>query len=147
MIKVRLINSVETYPIRKEVLRSNIPLPYIFEGDDSAETIHVGAFYNEKIIAVSSFMKAKNEQFEGSQYQLRGMATLKEFQKNGAGKLMLEFAIEEMKQLKVNLIWCNARVKAIPFYEKQGFKTVGNEFDINYVGGHFVMVKYISYAI
>ena len=144
MIEVKKITAIETYDIRLEVLRKNIPLPFEFKGDFDDDTFHLGAFKNGKLIAVSSYMKAENKNFKGSQYQLRGMATLEKFQGFGAGKLMMEKAFEILKELNIDCLWCNARVIAVNFYEKQGLQTFGEKFDIKYVGNHFVMYKYLK---
>ena len=139
MIQIREISAEETYPVRLEVLRKNIPLPYVFNGDNDSETFHLGAFENEKLIAVSSYMKAENENFKGTQYQLRGMATLQNYQGKGAGKLMIEKAISILKLKKTAILWCNARIAAVKFYEKQGFIIFGEKFDVPYIGDHYVM--------
>jgi len=143
MIKIEEISARETFPVRLEVLRKNIPLPYEFNGDFDSDTLHLGAFNNNTLIAVSSYMKADNKNFEGNQYQLRGMATLTEYQGFGAGKLMLQKAVQILKEKNSNLLWCNARIAAVEFYKKQGFQTFGEKFDIQYVGEHFVMYKKI----
>jgi predicted GNAT family N-acyltransferase len=143
MIQIKEISTEETFPIRLEVLRKNIPLPFEFNGDFDLDTIHLGAFKNDKLIAVSSYMKANYKDFEGNQYQLRGMATLAEYQGFGAGKLMLQKAVQILKEKNSNLLWCNARIVAVDFYKKQGFQTFGEKFEISYVGEHYVMFKKI----
>ena len=143
MIQIKEISAEETFPIRLEVLRKNIPLPFEFNGDFDSDTIHLGAFKNDKLIAVSSYMKANYKDFEGNQYQLRGMATLTEYQGFGAGKLMLQKAVQILKDKNSNLLWCNARIAAVEFYKKQGFQTFGEKFEISYVGDHYVMFKKI----
>jgi len=144
MIHIKEILAKETFPIRLEVLRKNIPLPHEFNGDFDEDTIHLGAFKNDKLIAVSSFMKASNPNFEGSQYQLRGMATLTEYQGFGVGKLMLQQAIVILGKKNIAVLWCNARIAALTFYQKQGFKTFGEKFEISYVGEHYVMFKNLN---
>lgn len=141
MIQIKKITTQDTYDIRKEVLRKNIPLPFEFNGDFDKDTFHLGAFQNEKLIAISSYMKANNTNFEGEQYQLRGMATLEAFQGFGAGKLMLQESFSILKELKINCLWCNARIIAVDFYKKQGFVTFGESFMVNYIGEHYVMYK------
>ncbi|MDP3312422.1 GNAT family N-acetyltransferase [Lutibacter sp.] len=141
MITIKKITAQDTYPIRLEVLRKNIPLPFQFNGDLDDTTFHLGAFNNDKLISVSSYMKESNNLFNGSQYQLRGMATLVEYQGKGVGKLMLENAISIIEEKNIDFLWCNARISAVNFYEKLGFKTVGEIFQINYVGEHYAMVK------
>ena len=144
MIQIKKISAEETYPIRLEVLRKNIPLPHAFNGDFDDNTFHLGAFKNNQLIAVSSFMKEGKDEFIGSQYQLRGMATLKRFQGSGVGRLMVEEAVERLKRNAINVLWCNAREIAVPFYEKQGFRTFGKLFDIKFVGPHYVMLKELN---
>jgi predicted GNAT family N-acyltransferase len=141
MIQIKKISAHDTYPIRLEVLRKNIPLPYEFNGDFDKDTFHLGAFDNNKLIAVSSYMKAKNSNFEGTQYQLRGMATLGEYQGVGAGKLMMQEAFTLLNKKNIDCLWCNARVIAVDFYKKQGLETFGDQFEIPLVGNHYVMFK------
>jgi predicted GNAT family N-acyltransferase len=143
MIQIKKISAEDTYPIRLEVLRKNIPLPYKFNGDFDEDTFHLGAFKNNKLIAVSSFMKAKNNNFKGEQYQLRGMATLVESQGTGAGKLMMKEAFLMLKKMNIDCLWCNARIIAVDFYKKQGLETFGEQFEIPLVGNHYVMFKKI----
>lgn len=144
MIQIKKISVKETHAVRLSVLRKNIPLPYAFNGDFDNDTFHLGAFNNDQLIAVASFMKSSNKQFKGIQYQLRGMATLEEFQGMGAGKLMMEHAFELLRDLKIVCLWCNARIVAVPFYEKLGMKTVGDPYDIEFIGLHYVMVKTLN---
>ena len=141
MIKIKKIGASETYAIRLEVLRKNIPLPHKFEGDLDTDTFHLGAYKNGKLVAVSSFMKENNKNFEGAQYQLRGMATLNEYRGFGAGKLIMEKAFSILNELKINCLWCNARIVAVNFYENQGLQTFGELFEIEHVGDHYVMFK------
>lgn len=144
MIEIINIKTKETYTIRKEVLRKNIPITYRFNGDDDTDTFHLGALKDNKLIAVSSFMKVENKNLKGTQYQLRGMATLESFKGIGAGRLILEKAIDVLKNLKIDCLWCNARVVAVKFYEKQGLFTFGEKFDVEYIGDHYVMYKNLN---
>jgi len=144
MIQIKKISAEETYDVRLTVLRKNIPLPYEFNGDFEKDTFHLGAFSADKLIAVSSFMKTSNKKINGSQYQLRGMATLEAFQGLGTGKLMMEHAFKLLKGLNISYLWCNARVIAVPFYEKSGMKTIGEPYNIEFIGTHYVMVKRLN---
>ena len=144
MIQIKRITAPETYEIRLEELRNNIPLPVEFKGDFDEDTIHLGAFKGDTLIAVSSFMKTKSSNFSGEQYQLRGMATLNKFQGFGAGKLMLKEVFSIFNALKVDYLWCNARIIAVEFYKKQGFKTSGELFNLKYIGDHYIMYKNLN---
>ena len=144
MIEVKRISAEDTYKVRLEVLRKNIALPYKFNGDNDENTFHLGVFKDDTLIAVSSFMKSVHKDLEGSQYQLRGMATLNEFQGFGAGKLMIQEAILILTELEVKFLWCNARIVAVKFYEKQGLAIMGTSFDVPKIGEHYVMFKEIA---
>jgi predicted GNAT family N-acyltransferase len=144
MIQIKEIAAKETYQVRLEVLRKNIPLPYEFQGDFDENTFHLGAFKDTKLIAVSTFMKSKNELFKGEQYQLRGMATLSEFQGYGVGKQLMETAFQLLKEKNIDILWCNARVAALNFYRKVGMETIGKPFDVKFIGDHYVMYKNLN---
>lgn len=138
---VREVLANETYPIRKEVLRNNLPLPETMDGDFDEFTFHLGMFLNQKLIGVATFMKNNKPDFKGVQYQLRGMATHQNYQHKGVGKKLLFEGVEILKKRNVEVLWCNARVAALSFYEKLGFISIGEEFDIHLVGKHYMMFK------
>lgn len=141
MIEIKRIKAKETYGIRLNVLRKNIDLPYTFTGDLEKETFHLGLFLDQQLIGVVSFMKSAYKDLTGKQYQLRGMAILPEFQGKGYGKKLILSGIEILKTKGIDIVWCNARVAALNFYQKNGFQTLGKEFDIPKIGGHYVMFK------
>lgn len=140
---IKQISYTETYPIRQVVLRPNRPLETcFFDGDSLTTTYHFGAFQNENLAGIISAFKNKHSSFEEkNQYQIRGMAVLPEFQKYGLGKQLVLHTEEFLKQQKTELIWFNAREEAVGFYQKLGYKIIGDAFIIPDVGIHFVMFK------
>ena len=66
------------------------------------------------------------------------MAILPELQSAGLGTLLFS---EALRQLEGKRIWMNARLKAVGFYEKFGFKKWGGVFEIKGVGSHQVLFK------
>ena len=143
MIEIKQISAEETFELRKEELRKNIDLSSQFTGDFDEDTFHLGLFQNEKLISIVSFMKTKNEMFIGEQYQLRGMATLGDFQGRGYGKILVSKAEKILQKKNINIVWCNARVIALNFYKNKGFHIIGEKFDIPKIGGHYIMFKEI----
>lgn len=141
MEQIKYIIPEETYEIRKKILRKNMDLPAQFHGDFAKESFHLGLFEEGKLTSIASLVRSDNQNLEGLQYQLRGMATLEEFQGKGYGKSLVLEAEKILKERKIAFIWCNARVSAVHFYYKQGFKSIGQEFDIPQIGGHYVMFK------
>jgi len=141
---VKKIRVAQTYTIRKEILRKNIDLPYKFSGDLDDGTFHLGAFKADTIVGVVSFMKSDLNKLKGTQYQLRGMATSIEVRKEGFGNLLLKEAFEFLKQNQIDIVWCNAREEAVGFYQKNGFKILGDQFNIEKEGVHYKMYKKIK---
>ena len=141
MISVREIGAEDTYPIRREELRKNVSLSHVMKGDDDRETLHLGLYLNDELVSIASFMKALLPEFEGLQYQLRGMATSEMHQGKGLGRKLLRSAEERLQKMGVDVLWCNARTKARGFYEKLGYQVMGPSFDIPEIGLHYKMFK------
>ncbi|MFT7497450.1 MAG: ribosomal protein S18 acetylase RimI-like enzyme [Porticoccaceae bacterium] len=146
MIEIKLISAEETYEIRKEMLRKNIPLTEKTEGDFKESTFHLGALIDGELVSVATFVENKNPYFQGNQYRLRGMATDKVYQGKGLGRKLILKAEEILKVRKADVLWFNARIGALDFYKKLGYEIIGEEFDIQYIGGHFNMYKKFTNA-
>jgi predicted GNAT family N-acyltransferase len=141
---VKKVSASATYTVRNKVLRPGRPVSEChFSGDDEKDSFHLGVFKNEKLIGVASFIKNSNPLFkEAEQYQLRGMAVLSELKNQGFGASLLIEGEEKLKNLVSHpFLWFNARDHAIGFYEKFGYKTVGEKFDVPGVCQHIVMFK------
>ncbi len=130
--------------LRHEILRPGLPFETaMFEGDTDLRNFHFASVFLQKgpgpVCCVSYF---KNEYNSYPAFQLRGMATKKEYQGKKFGRTLMLFAETFItRETGINLFWCNARVESIGFYEKQGWSCVSEIFDIQGVGPHIKMVK------
>ena len=142
---IKKISSLETYPVRHEVLRKGKPIETCqFKGDDDENTTHFGLYVEDKLIGIISIFKENNILFpELNQFQIRGMAVLEAFQGKGFGAKLVKEAENHCINLNTNLIWFNARENAVSFYKKLDYKIIGDSFLIPDVGIHFVMYKKI----
>ena len=147
-MKVLRINAQDTYPIRQQVLVPDHSLQKAkFENeaddDDDDVSFHLGAFVDSKLVSVASFFYQRNPFFpDQHQYHLRGMATLPEFQNKGLSSELLNMAFPIIKQNFCSLVWCNARLSAIGFYQKVGFSKVNEDmFEVAEIGPHILMMK------
>lgn len=138
---VREIEAEDTYWLRQEILRPGKPIETChFNGDHEEPSFHLGAFVEGKLASVASFYLENHPQFENQvQYRLRGMATLPEFRKKGLSASLIKTGVPIIKKNQANLLWCNARTGAEPFYHKVGFHTCSNIFDIPDIGPHVLM--------
>ncbi len=107
--------------------------------DGEAGAIHVCAVVEGRIVGCGSLYPAKYREMEAQ--RIRGMAVLEGFRSQGVGSLILE-ALKERAIFRGvgRLVWLNARVRAIPFYERAGFVGVGEIFSIEGIGPHRLMI-------
>jgi GNAT superfamily N-acetyltransferase len=140
-VEVLRIKAIDTHPIRHKMLRPNGTMDdCIFQGDNDELTFHLGAFVEKKLVSVASFYFERNEKFtDPNQFRLRGMATLPEHQGQGLSSALLRTAFPVIKQNQCTLLWCNARERAMGFYEKVGFVPSGEHFSIPNIGKHVLM--------
>lgn len=95
------------------------------------------------MVGVISIFEEKNKLFDlKKQFQIRGMAVLEEFQKTGIGNNLIKYSENYLKS--ETLIWFNARVIAVDFYKNLGYQIIGNSFEIDEIGKHFVMYKILK---
>ncbi|ARN78123.1 hypothetical protein BST97_08985 [Nonlabens spongiae] len=147
-IIIKEILAEQTREIRQTVLRQGLPAATtIFKGDELETTFHLGAFEKNKLVGIATYLfknkSAIQELFsdEKFMYQLRGMAVMENEQGKGIGKKLVEFAECRLKEDQIDVLWFHARTSAVPFYEKQGYQTVGEELDLEPAGPHFKMYK------
>lgn len=150
-MEIRRANLEEIFDLRHKILRPNRPKESaIFHKDVDPETIHYALIDDGAVQAVLTMtdvdMLPKSLDFLSlhltSLRQLRGMAVDKNVQGKGYGKQLIEFVLAEYEnEKKYKAIWCNARTYALPFYQKIGFKEVGDVFDVPLVGPHMVMYR------
>jgi GNAT superfamily N-acetyltransferase len=71
------------------------------------------------------------------------MAVEESYRSSGVGKRLLG-AVEKLAiDSQTRLLWCNARVPALRFYEKAGWRVVSEQFDVPTAGPHVKMLKRI----
>jgi GNAT superfamily N-acetyltransferase len=144
-LTVRVAALADVLALRHRELRPGLPLATAaFDRDDEPATLHVGAFLGPACdnVGCASFMRCAHAGRPA--YQLRGMATRSDLVGRGVGGAVLRFGEEELRRTGVGLLWCNARVAAVAFYEKMGWSVVSEVFDVPTVGPHHVMRRILS---
>lgn len=136
---VRRVTLDEILALRHEELRPGLPLATArFDGDDEPQTLHVAAIEHDAVVGCASFMRRP---YQGrAAYQLRGMATRADRRGAGVGAAVLRFGTDALRG-DTALLWCNARIAAVPFYERHGWAVASDVFDIPTVGPHHVMTR------
>ncbi len=127
-VTVAIVAVERVLPLRWEVLRPGLPMQAAqFEGDQDRTAWHFAAFSpQDEVVGVASYFLATCP-WHGAErpYRLRGMATHPAYQrKAGVGRQLLAQSLAFLQGQGVDLVWCYARVEAVPFYQKMGFSWV-----------------------
>src|SRR5262249_57409241 len=103
-------------------------------GEEAPSPRHFAVFMaaNAAPVGCASFMAVP---FEGAPaFQLRGMATRATCVRRGVGTALLRAAEPAVVgESGVRLLWCNARLAAVPFYRRLRWEGVSDVFDVSAV--------------
>jgi predicted GNAT family N-acyltransferase len=143
---IKFIESTDLLPVRNIVLREGKLTndECRFPTDEIDGAFHLGYYNGDELATVVSLHPQNYSDIKGTGYQLRGMATLANYRGKGFGKVIVDYAIELLKQKGANYIWCNARKVAAKFYSDCGFEIISEEFEIKGIGPHYVMCRILN---
>ena len=130
---------LEALRLRYTILREPLGLNFTEEelGKDAADT-HLGLWINDKIIACLTLTFSTNRRIK-----MRQVAVDEKFQGRGYGQLLVNEAEKFAGQNGFEIMFCNARKTAVPFYEKMNYQIVSDEFtEVNIP--HYTMEKQIK---
>lgn len=137
---IKFISTDQTLDLRSSELRGGLDRTFCrFQGDDEPDSFHVGYTLDDALVSIGTFHKKPREEFSGTGYQLRGMATHPDFRGKGIGNQLLIFSIVYLKGLGADYIWCNSRKAAYKFYLSLGFEFISEEFELPEIGPHRAM--------
>ncbi|HQY11629.1 MAG TPA: GNAT family N-acetyltransferase [Ferruginibacter sp.] len=124
--------------LRNDILRQ--PLGLSFDEEELArekEDILIGAFDDDEMLACCLLTKTDNHSL-----RLRQMAVQNNLQGKGIGASMMNFAETIARDKGYKRLLMHARKTALGFYEKLGYRVVGDEFTEVTIP-HYVMEKYL----
>lgn len=140
---VEVLPLEQILPLRLAVLRNGTPSrDPRYDGD--AEATHLGIRRDGEVVACSSWlMRPFPLEPDDPATQLRGMAVADHLQGMGIGRTLLRAGVARAASLGSHVVWARARDAAIPFYETNGFDTVGEAFvdEATGLGHHLVVVR------
>ena len=79
-----------------------------------------------------------------NQYRLRAMAVREGYRGQGYGDAIVEAGLNHLRELGVEVVWCDARVAALNFYRRLQFEEIEEEYESPIIGMHRFMWKVIS---
>lgn len=130
VIEVVELTATRTHPLRLALLRNDTPDDRVeFDGDDLPTTFHLGAMIDGELVTISSWMRRRYPDLpDHAGHQLRGMATLPAARGSGVSASVLHEGLRRCVDAGSTVVWAKARVTALPFYERHGFDTCGDEY-------------------
>jgi len=142
-MQIRSISFSQARSIRREVLRPRGPESEIaYPGDAAESTQHFGAFEGDTLIAVATFLAEPCPEEVGTDaWRLRGMATIPAAQGRGVGGQLLLYGIAGVSRRGASVIWCYGRASARSFYERHGFRALGDAFALPHSGPHYLFIR------
>lgn len=144
IVEIKKVDASQIRDLRYKVLWPHLDGPDACQipPDTDDSTFHMAALVKNEVVGIATFIVDINPRFaEKNQYRLRAMATDPEMRGYGVGAELVEKAIEELKKMNVKLLWCDARLIATGFYEKQDFRIKGQVYQVPKIGPHKLMYK------
>ncbi len=144
---IRQIEAENTLDLRSRILRPGQSLELCsYLEDNLPSTFHLAVIVDERIVCNGTFIQQDHPRFAEASfpYRLRGMATEPSFQKKGLGTSLIQASFKMLAERHCDLLWFNARVSAEKFYQKLGFDTINEVFEIPLIGPHKVMFKWLE---
>jgi predicted GNAT family N-acyltransferase len=139
-VTVEESDAESTYPLWRDVLREGRPVARLA---DPEGTFHLAARTGEgRLVGVVRFSPAPCPWRPGARdpWQLRGMATDSAVRSIGVGRALVSEGLRRVAGLGGDLVWCDARMAAVGFYQRMGFAVVTEEFQKPEGGAHLGMV-------
>jgi ribosomal protein S18 acetylase RimI-like enzyme len=122
--------------LREDILRR--PLGMSFSADEldkEKDNLLMAAYEDDQMLGCCMLV----EEAPGT-VRLRQMAVVNDLQGKGIGKALMQFAENLARDRGFRKITMHARKNAIGFYEKMGYRKIGEEFDEITIP-HYVMEK------
>jgi predicted GNAT family N-acyltransferase len=118
-------------PLRSQVLRrGGPPEASVLPLDEDPRSRHLALFVDGEVVAVGSVLPEAPpwSPDRHDAWRVRGMATKEGLRSRGHGEKVLCGLIDYAASVGGRIVWCDARLLAVPFYERQGFGATGEVF-------------------
>lgn len=122
--------------LRDDILRKPLGLSFTQEElEEEKNNMLIAAFEDERILGCCMLLEE-----QPGIVRLRQMAVLNDLQGKGIGRALMNFAENIARDRGFRAIRMHARINAIGFYEKVGYKIRGEQF-VEVTIPHYVMEK------
>lgn len=142
-VRVEQVLPAVTVPLIHKVLRPHQEWAEVARIGAVPGAVGLAAYLDDQVVgsAILSPEALPDEPDRPGAWRLRGMATAPELRGQGIGTRVLRTAVDLVASSGDTLLWCNARVSAVGFYEHAGFSTLGEPWDEPAIGPHVRMSR------
>jgi predicted GNAT family N-acyltransferase len=146
-LRVEPVPAEVTLPLRQRVLRPHQTIEQVrLPGDDDRDTRHFAALDEAGAVVGVASVRREPAPWGPDGWRLRGMATAEQWRGRGVGANVLAAVFDHVAARGGGLVWCNARVPALRFYERAGFVVRGEPWDEPDIGPHVRMWREVGRA-
>ncbi len=130
MSRAGFVDPAETRELRRSVLRPNLAPGQPLPGDELAGAVHFAVRLDDGELASTVFVYPDPCPWQpgATAWHLRQLATWPHLRGHGYGGLAVEACVDHVRASGADLLWCNARERAVPFYRRHGFVGTGELF-------------------
>jgi ribosomal protein S18 acetylase RimI-like enzyme len=130
--EIRRIAASDTIALRDAAPRPGLlPGGSHYPGDEAPETLHLGAFSDNALVAVATLCRETMPSTQSTtSWRLRGMATLPEYRGRDLGRQLAQRCIAYAAEQGGTCVWCTSRVATVAFYRTLGFTECSDTFSL-----------------
>ena len=143
--------ALQLQPEEIQQLRNEVLWPHktfeqcVLETDHLPSTFHFGVQLDGLTVATVTLQQENSSKLpQEKQYRLRAMAVREGYRGQGFGDAIIDAGLNHLRELGVEVVWCDARVAALNFYRRLHFNELEEEYEIPIIGMHRFMWKVLS---
>ena len=143
--------ALQLQPEEIQQLRNEVLWPHktfeqcVLETDHLPSTFHFGVQLDGLTVATVTLQQENSSKLpQEKQYRLRAMAVREGYRGQGFGDAIVDAGLNHLRELGVEVIWCDARVAALNLYRRLQFEELEEEYEIPIIGLHRFMWKVLS---
>ena len=143
-VRIERVPVEATLELRQRVLRPHQELSEVVSSRERApDAVHVAALMPDGTVVGTATVIEQAAPWGAPGWRLRGMATDGGLRGRGIGARLLAAVVDHVREQGGGLLWCNARIPAIRFYERAGLQTRGEPWEEPEIGPHVVMWRQV----
>ena len=141
LVHIRPVPAEETRPLRQKILRPHQSLEeLVVDGESSPDAGWYAAVRDDTVVGTAGvFPESPPDSDVVGAWRVRAMAIEEELRGMGIGDMLLDAVLDHVRRAGGRHVWCSARTPAEGFYERAGFRQVGDVYEPPGLGPHVRM--------